>query len=97
MDRDSGLRRLRVVHVLLLGVFLLTPACFTTSLWSDADDPVVGEDEHGVPVTEPPATIWQKILLTPLALALDLVTAPVQNFFDEDDDDDSYYDGDDDC
>ncbi len=85
MSRRKGIVWL-LLPLVLLG--LLLPGCFTSTLWATDVDSMSWttdedyEQEHHFP-------IWARILFTPVAIALDILTAPIQDFFsDEDDDDD---------
>jgi hypothetical protein len=83
-------RRKPILWLLLPLVFLclLLPGCFTSALWGkDLDDTSLTSEEtyeH-----EKPVPLWIRIVCTPLAIALDILTAPLQDLVsDEDDDDD---------
>ena len=73
-----------LIPVVLLA--LLLPGCFTSALWgTDLDD-----DSSTTDATyerKEDLSIWTKILLTPFAILLDLLTSPFQETFADDDED----------
>ena len=65
---------------------LLLPGCFTSMLWgSDLDDTSLTDEATYRRDKE--FSVWTRILLTPFAIILDIITAPVQDFFADEDDD----------
>ena len=80
----SHLRRTRCAAALLLPLVL--HGCITMGLWGfypeDEQDPITGEDESGF--TYDPETEWSwsllglRVLLTPITVALDCLTCPIQ-------------------
>jgi len=84
--------------VLAVALVALTSGCFTTLLWEA--DVVPEEDDGGFPFDEDPEggffeTLGAKLLLTPFALVLDVLTLPLQEALgvDEPDFDDEGEDG----
>ncbi len=83
--------------VVVFGLSTLLCSCFTLGLWGfeqeDDADPVTGE-EALFAYDEETRWSWEllglRILLTPVTLCLDCVTAPVQCFLWGGDDDDDH-------
>ena len=74
---------------------LLLSSCFTMTLWgfgpSAERDPVTGQEELVYEYDDSTSWTWTlfglRLLATPVTLALDCLTAPIQAFFLGDDDD----------
>lgn len=77
----------------LVFVCLLLPGCFTSLLWGkDLDSTSLTSEATYEHKDRDDIPLWAKIVFTPLAVALDILTSPLQDLVsDEDDDDDCHY------
>lgn len=96
VPRCRGMKPLRLVTVCALSTLLCS--CFTMGLWGflpeDDTDPITGDEETAFAYDEETEWSWEllglRVLLTPVTLCLDCVTAPVQCFLWGGDDDDDH-------
>jgi len=78
--------------LLVLVGLLLLPACFTSMLWgSDLDDTSLTTDATYSRGDDFP--LWAKIIFTPLAVVLDILTSPIQELFADEDEEADEDDG----
>ncbi|MBK8979663.1 MAG: hypothetical protein IPM29_27505 [Planctomycetes bacterium] len=85
-SRESGRRLRAALRCVALGALLALPSCFTAALWGvdvfGADEefpdppPAAGADESDVDWST--EAIMGRVLLTPIAVGLDLLTCPIQ-------------------
>jgi len=83
------MRRRKTVLWLLLPLVvlaLLLPGCFTSALWGTDMDGMSSTSDQDFEHKEH-VPLWMKIVFTPFALVLDLLTSPIQDFLDGEDDD----------
>jgi hypothetical protein len=97
---SSPVRQRQAAAAAALLLPLVLHGCFTMGLWGffpeEEPNPCTGEPERGFAYDEQTEWSWSKfglrVLLTPLALALDCLTCPVQAVVfgcgDDDDEDD---------